>query len=257
MIVTCEACNTKFRLDAARLKGQKSKLRCSRCGHIFDLKNPEEDDDFIHVDLSDDTAPEDELVAGPPPIPGPITSPLPRRKGILRTVLLWTIPLIILGVVVFVAATHKEKLSQEPAAVDNKTPAAEAKQATVTISDATQAYFLQNGQGGQIFVVEGDVVNESKQPISFILLEGKLYTKENKVGMVQRCFAGNVMSRDDLKKLGIAEIQNRMMNREGKDLMNVHVPPLKHVPFQLVFHDLPALDSLNDYSIEFKNAKVD
>jgi predicted Zn finger-like uncharacterized protein len=254
MIITCEACNTKFRLDPARLRGPRSKLRCSRCGHVFALDQAEDEDALIHVDLSEETLSEDERVhAGL--MPGAVTSPPPKKKGTLRTLLLWTIPLILLGAVVFFVSTHKEELSSS-APVDKTSPA-ESKKASVTILNSTQAYFLENGHGGQIFVVEGDVVNESKQPVSFILLEGKLYTKDNKVGPVQRCFPGNVMTRDELKKLSIGEIQNRMMNREGKDLMNVNVPATKRVPFQITFHDLPELDSLGDYSIEVISAKVD
>jgi len=35
MIITCEECNTSFKLDESLLKPSGSKLRCSKCGHIF------------------------------------------------------------------------------------------------------------------------------------------------------------------------------------------------------------------------------
>ena len=106
-------------------------------------------------------------------------------------------------------------------------------------------------------MVEGEVANESIEAVSFILLEGRLYTKDNKVAQSQKCFSGNVMSREELTRLNVREIQDRMMNREGKNLMNVHVPSAKRIPFMLVFHNLPELDALSDYSVEVISAKVD
>ncbi len=35
MYITCEQCNTMFRLDEKRLKPTGSKVRCSQCGHLF------------------------------------------------------------------------------------------------------------------------------------------------------------------------------------------------------------------------------
>jgi len=131
------------------------------------------------------------------------------------------------------------------------------EQPSVTILDTTQAYFLENTNAGQIFVIEGEVANESTKPVSFILLEGKLYGTDNRVAQSQRCFCGNPLTREELTQLSITEIQNRMMNREGKNLTNVHVLPGNRIPFMLVFQNLPELDALSDYSIEVISAKLD
>lgn len=37
MIVQCEACGTKYRLDDALLKPKGTKVRCSRCGFIWTI----------------------------------------------------------------------------------------------------------------------------------------------------------------------------------------------------------------------------
>ncbi len=131
------------------------------------------------------------------------------------------------------------------------------EQPTVSILDSTKAYFLENVHAGQLFVVEGEAVNESSKPVSFILLEGKLYTSNNQVAQNQKSFCGNAMTRDELRQMPIAEIQNRMMNREGKNLSNVHVASGVKIPFMLVFHNLPDLNVLNDYSVEVISAKMD
>jgi len=35
MIITCEACNVRFNLDENLLKPTGSKVRCSKCRHVF------------------------------------------------------------------------------------------------------------------------------------------------------------------------------------------------------------------------------
>jgi hypothetical protein len=131
------------------------------------------------------------------------------------------------------------------------------EQPILTITETMQAYFLENSKAGQLFVVEGEVLNETAKPVSFVLLEGKLYTSNNNIAQTQKCYSGNTMTRDELKIFSINDIQQRMMNREGKNLMNVRILPKNRVPFMLVFHNLPELDALNDYSIEVKSAQLD
>ncbi len=130
-------------------------------------------------------------------------------------------------------------------------------QPIVTILESAHAYFFENLPGGQIFVVEGEAVNESSQPVSFVLLEGKLYTTRNTVALSQRAYAGNIISQEDLAGLPITEIQDRMMNREGTNLGNVQIPQGGRVPFMIVFHNLPELNTLSDYSVEVVSAKMD
>lgn len=41
MIIQCEQCQTKFRLDDAKIKGRGVKVRCSKCRHVFLVHNEE------------------------------------------------------------------------------------------------------------------------------------------------------------------------------------------------------------------------
>lgn len=41
MIIQCEQCNTKFRLDDAKIKGRGVKVRCSKCKHVFLVQKEE------------------------------------------------------------------------------------------------------------------------------------------------------------------------------------------------------------------------
>lgn len=255
MIIECESCRTKFRLDETRLKGPSSRVRCSRCGHIFTVEGPVEEETF-HVDLSDEPVPEEDELLPPPPTSSPAAAPkVPSKRGGLKWPLIFLVGLLLVGVVGF--WLWKQGFFSSQTSPTTKSPPTEIQQPVVTIMDSTQAYFLENPQAGQIFVVEGEIINESSRPVSFVLLEGRLYNKGNQVAQSQRCYSGNFMARDELVKLGMNDIQNRMMNREGKELSNVHIPVGKRIPFMLVFHNLPEVDRLSDYSVEVISSKFE
>ncbi|MDY0040662.1 MAG: zinc-ribbon domain-containing protein [Desulforhabdus sp.] len=256
MIVSCEACKTKFRLDPSRLKGDKSKVRCSRCGYVFTVQRPQEEV-LLKVDLSEQDLTFEEELTKPPSILGPPGAYASKKKTKNKLLVGLIALLIILGAGIFLLTKYDSFLTLSKSG-DNKgnAPTAE-EQPSVTILDTTQAYFLENANAGQIFVIEGEIANESTKPVSFILLEGKIYGTDNRVAQSQRCFSGNVLVREELTRLSITEIQNRMMNREGKNLSNVHILPGNRIAFMLVFHNLPELDALSDYSIEVISAKLD
>jgi hypothetical protein len=133
----------------------------------------------------------------------------------------------------------------------------EPVQPTVTITDSVQAYYLENLHSGQVLVIEGEVLNESSKPVSFVMIEGKLYNNNDAVAQVQRCYAGNSLTRKEIANLKIPEIQDKIMYREGKNLKNVRIPPGGRVPFMLIFHNLPEMSNLSNYSVNVISSKFD
>lgn len=271
MIVSCESCKAKFRIDPGRLKKGSNKVRCSRCKQVFLVDNPEPEEEEkldlitqVHDQDEEDRFDVDEEggdeIAAVPPFTSEEIPLHAKKRSKVRVILLGVLLLVALGAGAFYYYTSQPDLTITQPIVPKPQPSgqkAEIEQPTVTILESTQAYFLENNQGGQLFVVEGEALNESPKPVSFVLLEGKLYTTKNEVAISQRCYSGNVMKKEELTTLSIGDIQNRMMNREGSNLNNVHIAPGKRVPFMLVFHNLPELTSLSDYSIEVISAKID
>jgi predicted Zn finger-like uncharacterized protein len=249
MVVTCEVCNAKFRLDPERLKGPKSKVRCSRCGHVF--TPVQEEEELVHVDLADDME-----YATKAPLP-PTPPPTPTQPSRIKEGRPWTRWLGWVALVLIVGLGGLGLMNYLGSHSEDKAVPALPETPLLKVLDSTQAFFLENAHAGQIFVVEGEVENQSAKPVSFILLEGKLYNTTNRVAITQKCFAGNAMTREELSRLNMAEVQNRMMNREGKTLSNVKIPSGKRVSFMLVFHNLPELKALSDYSVEVVSSKVD
>jgi hypothetical protein len=216
------------------------------------------DDETFHVELSDEPLPEEEeRVPLEQPTPSPVSAPPGRipKKSSRQWPLFVLVGMLIVGILGFWLS--RQGFLGSPSTSKVKTSPNEVQQPVVTIMDSTQAYFLENSQAGQIFIVEGEVINESARPVSFVMVEGRLYSKNNQVAQSQRCYSGNFMTREELVKLGMNDIQNRMMNREGKDLSNVHIPVSKKIPFMLVFHNLPELDSLADYSVEVISSRFE
>lgn len=272
MLVSCELCGTKYRVDPKRLHKDRVKARCSRCGHTFVVRRSEEPepDDFdpslMAAEPARPSEHEDEEEERDADAAIPVARPEPRvlRPPVTQkeTPTKRLIPFAVLAVLLLAIAGagyyfySKGLIFQKKEKVQSSSVGSPGIP-QVTIDPDIRAYFLENLSAGQIFVVEGKAVNESGGPVSFVLVEGKLYTTEKQPAQVQKAYCGNTMSRDELMRLDMTQIQNVMMNREGKDLSNIHIPSMGKVPFMIVFHNLPELSLLSDYSVEVINAQAD
>ncbi len=251
MVITCESCGARFRLDSEKLNRPRNKVRCSKCKHIFVVDQPDEDG-LIHIEISDE---ESDFIPGT--IPQEIGQPggEEKRKGgsLKKKILLAGVAaVLILGVVALVFWSGG---SFPP--LMNKSPATGPPKPVVTITDSVQAYYLENVHSGQVLVIEGEVLNESSTPVSFVMIEGKLFNSKDTVAQIQRCYVGNSFTRNEVTNLNLSEIQERMMNREGKNLKNVRIPPAGKAPFMLVFHNLPEVSTLSNYSVNVISSKSD
>jgi hypothetical protein len=139
----------------------------------------------------------------------------------------------------------------------SKSPPTGPANPVVTITDSVKAYYLENVHAGQVLVIEGEVLNESSQPVSFVMIEGKLFNSKDTVSQIQRCYVGNSFTRKEITNLNLSEMQEKMMNREGKNLKNVRIPPAGKAPFMLVFHNLPEVSTLSNYSVNVVSSKFD
>ena len=79
MIVVCEKCQSRFKLDESRIKAQHFKARCSRCHHVFSASKPAPAEPF--------EAPADQPAAGiaapkpEPPKPAARVIAISNQKG--------------------------------------------------------------------------------------------------------------------------------------------------------------------------------
>lgn len=108
--------------------------------------------------------------------------------------------------------------------------------------------FIDNNQGGRLFVITGEVTNEYPDQRSFISLTGKLYAKEKVLAKTENIFAGNFLTDLDLTQMDLQSIYQRLRNKLGDNTINKGVKPQGHIPFMIVFSDLP--EDLAEFTIE-------
>jgi len=83
MIIVCENCTTRFRLDEKRLPPEGARVRCSRCQHRFHVEAPSDmappspslDPPAASADPPEERGPEDSAEASAPKAPGPDEEP--------------------------------------------------------------------------------------------------------------------------------------------------------------------------------------
>lgn len=279
MIVTCESCGTKFKVDTTKVKKDKIKVRCSRCRHVFTLDlapagdeqqksekvivlDDSFDDDVEKVSARTETASDDF-----PPLSDETEEEIDKAsERISKKPLAAKRPsyfavnkLVVVGIVILAIAglLGYKYLSKKSGTIQPEQDLSQPTKATVQLNPQTQAFFIENVQVGQILVVQGEVTNKSNTNISFVLLEGKLIGTNGKPLLSQRFYAGNIMTKEELAQLTVDKIQERMMRREGNNLSNVRIKPGDKVSFMVVFYNLPPIDELSDYSIEFVSAEAE
>jgi predicted Zn finger-like uncharacterized protein len=253
MVITCESCGTKFRLDSDKLVQPRNKVRCSKCKNIFIVEQPAEDG-LIHIEISDE---ESSFIPGTAPqqIGRDAAAPEAKRGWFSKKIMFFAAVACASILAVIIALVFWRGSSLLTPAVKNSPK--EPTQPVVTIMDNVQAYYLENIHSGQVLVIEGEVLNESSKPVSFVMIEGKLYNNSDTATQVQRCYAGNSLTRKEIANLKISEVQEKIMDREGKNLKDVRIPPAGKVSFMLVFHNLPEMSTLSNYSVNVVSSKFD
>jgi len=279
MIITCESCGTKFKIDPSKVANKDTiKVRCSRCRHVFtvDLKPEEEPKKSEKVIVLDDSLGEEiEKIAGASSsdlsmdsdlfekegteddLTRPVSEPVVRKKASSPLALskIIVIAVAVLAVLGFVIYKYVGKQSKPASSAESSVQQSDSP--SIRLNPQTQAFFIENVNVGQILVVQGETINDSKSPVSFILLEGRVIGVNGKALLSQRFYAGNLFTKEELAQLPVDKIQERMMRREGESLSNVRVKPGDKVPFMVVFYNLPPIDELSDYAVEFVSAEIE
>ncbi len=251
MVITCESCGARFRLNSEKLDKPHNKVRCSKCKNIFTVEQPDEDG-LIHIQISDE---ESDFIPGTIHEEiGKATAPAIREGRSLKKKILiaGAAAVLILVIIAFVFGPGGSLLVST-----SKSPPTGPPKPVVTIADSVQAYYLENVHSGQVLVIEGEVLNESSQPVSFVMIEGKLFNSKDTVAQIQRCYLGKSFTRKEITNLNLSEMQEKMMNREGKNLKNVRIPPAGKAPFMLIFHNLPEVSTLSNYSVNVISSNFD
>ena len=112
--------------------------------------------------------------------------------------------------------------------------------------------FAQSSKAGQLFVINGNVVNDDSISRSYVLLKGLILDDKGVTVKRKLAYAGNTFTELELQDISSEMIEEGMKNREGKAGANVNVSPGSSIPFMIVFTDLP--ENLSEFVVEAVSA---
>ncbi len=238
MIIRCENCATTYHLDQKHIEPFGSKVRCTRCGHVFWVEPPS---------FSISEAP-----ALQKSIPNP-ESLLPFSEEVEEAALqmrpprriLWT--LVTVGVLILIALTARFFYVQyrhpnwSMADTWSKVfflpvdPEGNQKISLINI----KKYFKETEKIGQFLVIEGDIKNGYPTIREKIKIRASLMKAGNKVALNRDVYAGWTLTSEELDTLSIEEISRLQTAQPDRFSMNNRILPGKTLPFMIIFPPLP------------------
>jgi len=108
--------------------------------------------------------------------------------------------------------------------------------------------FVDSEKAGKLFVVKGSITNNYPDKRSFIRVRSNILDSKGKVVKSKIAYAGNTVSDKELLSLSMVEINNRLMNKFGKDKVNTNILPNSSIPFMIIFGDLP--EDISEFTVE-------
>jgi len=226
MIVQCEQCNKKFKLNPELINRSVVKVRCSSCKHVFNVSRPEK------LDVMEAALASREVKS----------PPTARRKTSSRRLLLFLIPLLLIGgsiaLWLYVPWPFKSKPVVKSTGVEQ-----------LHLLE-TRGYFVENQEAGQLFVIQGRVRNEFPKSLRWIHLRAKIYTSDGQTARQLDFYAGNILSNQQLQSMPLGKLLAFVQSQPTSKDQAQEIGSRQEVSFTVPFGDLPELTELSDYSVE-------
>lgn len=225
MIVQCEQCEKKFKLNPDLIKDSGTRVRCSNCQHVFTVAPPKPVE-----------------VTPAPPISQEMESPPATRRRSSSRLLFFLIPLLVVAGGAALWLYFPWPLRSRPV-----TKSTGVEQLHLL---ETRGYFVDNQQAGQLFVIQGRIRNEFPGPRRWIHLRAKLYTTDGQTARQFDFYAGMIISDKQLRSMSLEDLLGLIKNPPSAQEDERIIPAQQEVSFTVPFGDLPELTKLSDYSVE-------
>ena len=229
MEVKCPKCASRFNLpDEVAKPG--ARLRCSVCKEVFRLQapapqeEPQGFDERLHLDA-------------------PPKSAWKRRLGALL------VALLIIGAGAGGWWYYTKIYTAKPVA--DAIPL-EKKVEMLTMRNVRQ-YYVNNEKVGQIFVIEGKVVNEFPVPKELIQVEAAIYGPDKQPLASKTQLAGTTLSLFQLQVLGEKELESFLNNKIEILTNNTNIPTGGEVPFMVLFYAPPP--NVSEFGVKIVDVK--
>ncbi len=257
MIITCPQCQTKFHLDEARVPERGAQARCSRCQHIFEIRQ-ERKDGFARV-------PADPKLPSLPEEAPPAALPDKKRFPLLRGIVLLLLVAVVGGGIWALGGNFPYLRQAESfwGSLRESLGLADSSPGQISLENL-KGYYSENTHLKWIFVIEGQAVNQWNESRSFIKIKGTLLDARSRKVEEKVVFCGNILGERELREMTRDSIQKSLASQFGVSFSNVNIPPRKAVPFMIVFTDFNQNEpekssggspSLADFSVEVLSSK--
>ncbi len=271
MEVQCPQCQSKFHLPDAVVR-PNVKLRCSVCQHVFRYEGAPAQEAPIQAPAQ---APAQAATPAQAPVQAAAAEPamegggenlddfsldnLPGStsgskgtsdSGKKKSKLIISILVVLLCIGGGAGAWWYMNMQKG----ENTEAAAEIPKSVefMTMRNVRQ-YYVKNEKIGDIFVVEGKIINEFPEPKELIEVEAAIYAADKTVLMSKEQLAGTALSLFQLQVLGEEELESFLHNEIEILTKNTNVPSGGEVPFMVLFYNPPP--EVAEFGVKILTAK--
>lgn len=140
--------------------------------------------------------------------------------------------------------------AEQPEEIEEPAPVADIHD--LALKDIQQNY-VENEKVGELFVVQGTVVNNFQTPKELIKVEASLFDQNGVPVVTKTQLIGNTLTLFQLQMLTMDEIEKELQDKVGIVTANTDVPPGGEVPFAVVFDNPP--QNVAEFGVKIVEAK--
>lgn len=250
MILRCEQCGTAYHLDPSLLGPQGSKVRCTRCGHVFWVEPPATLEGNISAEEDSLSPSFPQAQEGKEEIPVTV-SPSLRIFRIGAAALL--LILIALSARFLYIRYHYPawKMNEVWAEVFFLPSDPQGRRELRLVNHKKD--FIENEKIGRIFLVEGEIINGYPTARQEIKIRGSLKTADHRVVDAREVYAGWALTREEIMTLSPEDLQRMQRLPADHPVKHLRVLPGKTLPFLILFPRPP--QGATHISIEVLSSK--
>jgi predicted Zn finger-like uncharacterized protein len=236
LIIRCEQCTTAYHLDEKLIEPFGSKVRCTRCGHIFWAEPPSfsRTTDFQDSPLKGEPFPafmEEEEAAALQMKPSRLTRWVLAGLGLL-------VLLALAGRFFYVQYSHPGWGQDDIWSTVFFLPADPEGNRKISLINIKK-HFKESQKAGRFFIIEGEVKNGYPDLRQKVKIRATLRTADNRVAASREAYAGWTLTPEELEALSPEELNRPFMNQPDRFSPNIRILPGKTLPFMILFPPLP------------------
>jgi len=258
MLIDCPRCETRYRIAGDKLRPDGSKLKCTRCGHIFVGSAY----DAMAEDGSAEGSQQDSSAMGVSDLEGIGEEETGRaqkkkpRRWIRFLLLLLLLVAAAFGSVRYTGMTIRLPLLQQTSPrseteLDQRAASGEVVQ-DISLRNVSQ-YMVRNKHIGSILVIEGKAVNDSGGPKKGIELQATVFDEQGEKLRKKEFVCGKSVSLAQLQSYTQEELESEFSSHLARMSGTQKVKTGEAVPFMAVLYSPPP--KMAEFSLEVLRAR--